>query len=213
MAVLGSLTVPALQAGDTVVMLPATDFDVLLANAGSALDSARLMITDLRTMTRGIASGKGTLGKLVNDDAMYANANQAMAQLRTTLAAVNDPNGSMGRMLHDPAMYNRMVSAIARVDSLGGMIAGGQGSLGKLLTRDDVYNGLLGTVSRADSAVAGLAGISRSFNSGNGSLQRLMSDPGLYDQFLKAVVDLQTLVNDVRQQPKKYTPDINVKVF
>ena len=209
----GSLTVPALQAGDTVVMLPATDFDVLLANAGSALDSARLMITDLRTMTRGIASGKGTLGKLVNDDAMYANANQAMAQLRTTLAAVNDPNGSMGRMLHDPAMYNRMVSAIARVDSLGGMIAGGQGSLGKLLTRDDVYNGLLGTVSRADSAVAGLAGISRSFNSGNGSLQRLMSDPGLYDQFLKAVVDLQTLVNDVRQQPKKYTPDINVKVF
>ncbi len=209
----GSLRSPALQPGDTVVMLPATDFDLLLANAGSALDSARLMITDLRNMTRKVAAGQGTLGKLVNDDSMYDNAAAAMAQLRTTLAAMNDPNGSMGRMLHDPALYNRMLSAIGRVDSLGAMIASGKGSLGKLITSDQLYNGLVGTVNRADSAVAGLAGISRSFSSGKGTLQRLMTDPGLYDQFLKAVVDLQTLIDDVRKQPKKYTPDINVKVF
>lgn len=209
----GSLRAPALQPGDTVVMEVPTDFDVLLAHAGQTLDTARAMVSDMRAMTRRIASGQGTLGKLVTDDAAYTNMVATMSELRTTLAGFNDPKGSMGRMIHDPALYNRLVSAAGRVDSLGAMIAGGHGSLGKLLTRDDVYNGLLGTVSRADSAVGGLTTITRAFQGGNGSLQRLMSDPGLYDQFLKAVVDLQTLISDVRAQPKKYTPNVNVKIF
>ncbi len=209
----GTPRAPALTPGDTVPMQPATDMDVLLANAGQALDSAQLMMSDLRAVTRKINSGQGTLGKMISDDSMYRAITGAMTQLHTTLGQLNDPNGSLGRMVHDPALYNRMVSAVSRVDSLGAMIAAGQGSLGKLLTRDEIYNGLLGTVQRADSAVGGLEAMTRSFRTGNGSLQRLLNDPGLYDQFLKAVVDLQTLINDVRAQPKKYRPDINVKVF
>ncbi len=209
----GTLHAPALTPGDTVPMQPATDMDVLLANAGEALDSARSMMSDLRAVARKINSGQGTLGRMVTDDSMYVAITGAMTQLHSTLGQLNDPNGSLGRMVHDPALYNRLVAAVGRVDSLGAMVAAGQGSLGKLLTRDDIYNGLLGTVQRADSAVGGLEAMTRSFNSGNGSLQRLLNDPGLYDQFLKAVVDLQTLINDVRAQPKKYRPDINVKVF
>lgn len=209
----GSLRARALQPGDTVRMQPATDFDVLLANAGQALDTAKLMVGDMRALTRRIASGQGTLGKLVTDQTAYDNMVVTLAQLRSTLAGFNDPNGSLGRMAHDPTLYNRLVRAVGRVDSLGAMIAGGQGSLGKLLTRDDIYTGLLGTVNRADSAVGGLAAITKSFRGGNGSLQRLMTDPALYDQFVKAVTDLQTLLDDVRTQPKKYTPNVNVKVF
>ena len=209
----GTPRTPVLTPGDTVPMRPATDMDVLLANAGQALDSARLVMSDLRAITRKINSGQGTLGRMITDDSMYDAISGAMAQLHTTLGQLNDPHGSLGRMVHDPALYDRLVSAVSRVDSLGAMVADGQGSLGKLLTRDDIYNGLLGTVHRADSAVGGLEAMTRSFRTGNGSLQRMLNDPGLYDQFLKAIVDLQTLINDVRAQPKKYRPDINVKVF
>lgn len=209
----GTLYTPALQPGDTLPMAAPTDFDVLLANAGSALDTARVMISDLRAVTHRVASGQGTLGKMVVDDSMYRAITGGMTQLRSTLAGFNDPNGSMGRMIHDPALYNRLVSAVDRVDRLGAAIEAGQGSLGKLLTRDDLYNGLLGTVNRADSAVGGLADLTKSFRGGNGTLQRLMTDPGLYDQFLKAVVDLQTMINDIRANPKKFTPNVNVKVF
>ncbi len=209
----GTLRTAALQPGDTLPLQPPTDFDVLLANAGSALDTARAMITDLRSLTRRVASGQGTLGKMVVDDSMYRAITGSMTQLRSTLAAFNDPNGSVGRMVHDPALYNRLVAAVTRVDRLGAAIEAGQGSLGKLLTRDDVYNGLLGTVNRADSAVGGLADLTKSFRGGNGTLQKLMTDPGLYDQFLKAVVDLQSMINDIRANPKKFTPNVNVKVF
>ena len=209
----GSIHAPPLQPGDTLPMATPVDFDVLLANAGSALDTARAMIGDMRSLTRRIASGQGTLGRMIVDDSMYRAITGGMTELRSTLAGFNDPNGSLGRMIHDPRLYNRLLSAVSRVDSLGALIAGGQGSLGKLLTRDDLYNGLLGTVSRADSAVGGLTAITRSFQSGNGTLQRLMTDPGLYDQFLKSVVDLQTMINDIRANPKKFMPDVNVKIF
>lgn len=209
----GSLRARPLQTGDTLPMEPSTDFDLLLAGAAQALDTARAMMVDMRAMTHGLATGRGTLGKLLTDQAAYDDMVATMSELRTTLAGFNDPKGSLGRLAHDPMLYNRLVSAVGRVDSLGAMMAAGQGSLGKLLTGDDLYTGLLGTVNKADSAMNGLAAITGAFRGGNGSLQRLMTDPGLYDQFLKAVVDLQTLVNDVRATPKKYVPDINVKVF
>jgi hypothetical protein len=61
--------------------------------------------------------------------------------------------------------------------------------------------------------MGGLAAMVERMRTGDGSLQKLMSDPQLYDQFLKAVVDLQYLLNDVRQSPGKYQPNINVRVF
>ena len=41
----------------------------------------------------------------------------------------------------------------------------------------------------------------------------MMTDPELYDQFLRAVVDVQTLINDIRLNPSKYKPNITVDVF
>ncbi len=48
---------------------------------------------------------------------------------------------------------------------------------------------------------------------GNGTIQKMMTDPALYDAFLKAVVDMQSIIEDVRREPKRYTPNIDVHVF
>ena len=48
---------------------------------------------------------------------------------------------------------------------------------------------------------------------GDGTIQRMMTDPELYDQFLRAVTDVQTLINDIRLNPAKYKPNITVDVF
>jgi hypothetical protein len=50
-------------------------------------------------------------------------------------------------------------------------------------------------------------------NSQEGTFSRMLTDPRLFDELLKSVTDLQTLLSDVRQNPKKYVPDVNVKVF
>ena len=38
-------------------------------------------------------------------------------------------------------------------------------------------------------------------------------DTALYDQLLKAVIDLQVLLNDIRANPKRYRPEVNIDIF
>jgi hypothetical protein len=40
-----------------------------------------------------------------------------------------------------------------------------------------------------------------------------MTDPQLYDEFLKAVIDLQALVNGIRENPEAFKPEVRVKIF
>jgi phospholipid/cholesterol/gamma-HCH transport system substrate-binding protein len=213
----GSLRAAVLQAGDTVRATPPVDFDALLATAQAALDTARLTVSDLRHLTSSISTGQGTLGRLVNDDVLYTRTVTTLTELQTTLAQVNRSDGTFGRLMRDPALYNRMQTAALRVDSIGAMILRGQGSMGKLLQDDAFYTGLVGVIGRADTAVTGLSGFLGRFNHTNGStpgtFQRLMTDPALYDNFLRAVVDLQTLIRDIRANPKRYRPEVNVDVF
>lgn len=209
----GSARARVLRAGDTLVTGPSVDMDQVIAQAAAALDQAGSIVTDLRTITAGVARGQGTIGKFLADDQLYNRMVGASAQLEGTLAQINRADGTFGRLIRDPALYGRIQGMVGRVDSIGGLILAGNGSLGRLLRDDQLFRSLAGTTARADSAVGGLAAMLERFRTGQGSLQKLMTDPELYDQFLKAVVDLQTLLNDVRREPGRYKPNINVKVF
>jgi hypothetical protein len=67
--------------------------------------------------------------------------------------------------------------------------------------------------TNADSAVLAFSGVVQRMSAGEGSLQKLMTDPQLYDEFLKAVIDLQALVNGIRENPEAFKPEVRVKIF
>jgi phospholipid/cholesterol/gamma-HCH transport system substrate-binding protein len=202
-----------LAEGDTITAEPTMDIEAFMARGGAVLDSASRMVADLRQISSSLVRGEGTLGQLLTNDVLYARLVGATTQLQGTLDQLDNPNGTFGRLLRDPTAYNRLVSAVSRVDSIGQGIMRGQGSLGRLIATDDLYRSLFGTVAKADTAVAGLAGTINRMTTGGGTLQKLTTDPKLYDEFLKAVVDLQTLIADLRANPKKYVPNVQVKVF
>jgi len=209
----GSVRAQVLRSGDTLSAGPSADMDELIAQAAGALDQANSIVGSLREITGGLASGQGSMGRFLMDEQLYLRMVGATGELQTTLAQVNRADGTFGRLLRDPALYGQIQGAIGRVDSIGGLILGGQGSMGRLLRDDQLFQSLASTTARADSAMGGLTALLDGMRSGEGSLQKLLTEPELYDQFLKAVVDLQALLNDVRQTPGKYKPDIQVKVF
>ena len=209
----GSQSAIVLQEGDTVQTEQVMDIEQFLARGGAILDSASLAVADVRRITRGLAKGKGTMGQLLTDEQLYQRMMSATTQLQGTLAQFSNPNGTVGRLMQDPALYDRLISAVSRVDTLGGAILRGQGSLGKLIQSDQLYGMVFSGVSRADSALTDFGGLLSRLNNGKGALQKLSSDPELYDAFLKAVVDLQTLIADLRANPKKYVPGVTVRVF
>lgn len=209
----GSAGARVLQAGDTLATGESLDLDQFIMQASNALDEATGIVVNLQDLTGGLVRGEGTFGQLLTDDQLYANINATSIELRRTLAEINRADGTFGRLIRDPTLYDRLHGAVARVDSLGAMIMYGNGSMSMLLRDDALYQSVLGTLGRADTAVTGLAGFMDRMTTGDGAIQKLMTDPELYDEFLRAVIDLQTMINDIRLNPDKYKPNIKVDIF
>ena len=209
----GSLRATPLAAGDTIPAATLMDIEQFMVKASDAMDRANVIVDDLRQITGGMARGEGTMGALLRDDQLYVRMLGATDELNKLLVQVNRGEGALSRMIYDPELYHRMVSAAARVDSLGGLMLNGRGSLSQLLRSDSLYRSLVGMTARGDAAAAEFSALLKKVNGTDGTLNRLLTDPRLYDELLKSVTDLQTLLADVRQNPKKYVPDVNVKVF
>jgi phospholipid/cholesterol/gamma-HCH transport system substrate-binding protein len=206
----GSPEYPALQSGDTLQSLPPLDYETVLRTASSTLDRVQDVIVDLRTITDGLARGEGTLGALLTDEELYARMTIATTELAGLMRTVNRSDGTVGRMIRDPELYDRMNRTLARLDSLGAAITEGEGSLGRLISDDSLYEGLVGVVGRADSALAGVEGFVGRATEADGTMARLLEDPELYDQLLRTIVELQTLIQEIREDPGALSPRIRV---
>ncbi len=127
---MGSDSTPAVLPGSIIQGQAPQDFtkifDTLSATV-SQLDSVAIAATSL---VKRISNGNGTLGKLVNNDSLYENANQMVANARdvmdTARTAVSRISGSVERLSGE-------------MDSITGRINRGEGTIGKLLTKDDLY--------------------------------------------------------------------------
>jgi phospholipid/cholesterol/gamma-HCH transport system substrate-binding protein len=209
----GSPNLPVIQPGDTIPSLSAVEFEDLLTQVANALAGVEGLIAGLREITASLSRGEGTLGELLMDPRLYEEMVGATTQIRELLGEINRADGTLGRLIRDPALYEEVRAAIARVDTLGTAILHGQGTLSKLLESDEFYQQLLGTLGRADSTLGIISGTLAEVMEGQGTIQRLLTDPALYDQFLKTVIDLQTLIEDIRANPKRFRPEVKVKIF
>lgn len=209
----GSPQFPVVVEGDTIASVPAVEFEEVLTLAANTLAGVQGLIDNLREITELIARGEGTLGELLTDPDLYDEILASAAGLREFLAEMNRADGTFSRLMRDPAVYDALLSTLARIDTIGTEVLHGGGTLNRLLESDEAYRSLLATVGRADSILTTLNGIIGEAAEGDGTIQRLLTDPALYDQFLKTIIDLQRLIDDIRADPRKYRPEVNVKIF
>jgi phospholipid/cholesterol/gamma-HCH transport system substrate-binding protein len=206
----GSPGYTPLQPGDTLKSIGALDYEAVLRTAATTLDHVQDVVVDLRVLTDRLAAGEGTLGALLTDEALYQRMTVATAEMAALLRTVNQSDGTLSRAIRDPELYNRMTSTLARLDSLGAAVLDGEGSLGKLVRDDALYDGMVGVVGRADTTLAGVEGFLGSVAGGDGTMARLLEDPQLYDELLKTIVDLQALIQEIREDPGALSPQIEV---
>jgi phospholipid/cholesterol/gamma-HCH transport system substrate-binding protein len=97
-------------------------------------------------MTKDIEAGKGSLGKLVKDDALYIEAKNTLTQAREALGGIQtmskritEGKGTLGRLLNDDALYADMQGAVASLNGIMKKVERGEGTLGKLITDDSLY--------------------------------------------------------------------------
>ncbi|HEU4749300.1 MAG TPA: MlaD family protein [Gemmatimonadaceae bacterium] len=194
-----------LREGDTLLILPSTDYEAVVAQASGVMEEVTGLTRDLKVMTGSIARGEGTLGQLVTNRALYDQLNSTLSSTNSLMARLENPRGTIGRLLNDPSLYNSLTTTVASADRLVSQIAAGEGSIGKLLQSDSLYLQLVSIVGRADSLVGTMA-------NGTGTVQKLFTDEELYNQLLNTVKSLNSVLIDVRRDPRRYTPGM-IKVF
>jgi phospholipid/cholesterol/gamma-HCH transport system substrate-binding protein len=132
-------------------------------------------MTQIDSITRKIDQGEGTLGRIVNDPALYEEVQSAAANLQAILARIERGEGSLGQMLTDTTLYDNASQSLANLSEISERVKEGKGSVGRLFADDELY------VNAADT-LANFRDVSAKANNGVGSLGKLVNDDALYEE-------------------------------
>ena len=168
-------------------------------------DNANSTMLEAHDFVRDLRSGNGTIGKLVSDDEAYTRFNVLMDRMDTLIEKVSNGPGTSARFINDPAVYDKTDKILSRVESVAARIDRGEGTLGKLTKDETIYNEFRDTVNKFSGLVA-------SIQNGEGSAGKFIKDPTLYNSLNESSSEIQKLLYDFRQNPKKFLT-INFKLF
>ncbi len=199
----GSPEAPILAAGDTVPSAIAVDYEQMLASASELVNDLAAVLRNMRTLADTLLAGQGTAGRLLMDTTLNVELLSTSRSMNEFLSAVGSGEGAFAQLAQDEQLWEDLRSVVAGLDTLTATLVSGEGTLSRLITDETLYLELATTSARADSLLSAI-------ESGEGTLGQLVTDQELYESLLKLLVDVQNVVLELRQDPRKYVPPIKV---
>jgi phospholipid/cholesterol/gamma-HCH transport system substrate-binding protein len=179
------------------------DYDILRSSTSNTVNDFATSGTDvaqrlsklsdqLSAIVKDVQEGKGTVGRLFSDEALYNNLNATVREAEDMIRQIRSGNGSAGRFVNDPALYNNANEVVISLRTIAEDLRAGRGSAGKFLTNDELYNRLNRTADRLDHAVDNINEMVADINSGRGTLGKLVKDEQLYNDARAAIARFNT---------------------
>jgi len=186
-----------------------------------------------------VEAGKGTIGRLIYDESLYAKANRAVDEAQKLISDTASGRGSLGKFLTDEQFYDNLNATVQKADAIVDDVRKAEGSLGKFIYDPDLYQkaenlmvqanqlvdnvqrgqGTLGKMITDDSlfrqtsaAADSFAKIGAQIEKGQGTAGRLIHDPALYANTNQMMLSVRELIADFRQNPKKFLT-IKLEIF
>lgn len=212
--------------------------DVIKASQGT-VEQLNVILAKLNTLIDNISSGKGSIGQLVSNDALYHKVYDTMDELHRLTNNLNQGKGSLGKLMTNDDLYNRANATVDSLQKIATELNNGQGTAGKLLKDPSLYNNLNKTIENTNTLVSNinegkgsigylakdpafahklnetvvqLNDILTRVNKGEGTLGQLSVNDTLYKNTDQLMVETRSLIGAVRQNPKKYLT-IRLKIF
>lgn len=197
--------------------------------ATASLGEARALIQDIR-------AGKGTIGKLFTDEAVYRDLDKFVVAAENVATAVSRGNGALGKLIRDPALHNELLASVRNLQEITTGIKSGKGSLGQLMNDPALAEALTATTknlqgvtdrlnrgdgtagklltdvqlyNRLNSMADRVDQITGRLSAGEGTAGQLLQNKQLYENMNQTMVELRLLLVEVKKDPKKY---LNLKV-
>ncbi len=114
-------------------------FARLLDDLDAMAKSGNAAFLKVGNLADSLESGKGTLGKLINDNALYAEMKRAFSNLSAITGDLKSGRGTLGKLLVDDSLYLDTKSVMSNLKDITGKIRRGEGTLGKLVNSDKLY--------------------------------------------------------------------------
>ena len=163
------------------------------ATSGTELAQRLSKLSDeINGIVKDVKGGKGTVGRLFSDEALYNNLNATIRETEDVMKDIRGGNGSAGRFINDPALYNNANEIALSMKAIAADLRAGRGSAGKFLTDEEFYNRINRTADRLDKSVDSINLIIADINAGNGTLGKLIRDEQIYNDARTAIARFNT---------------------
>jgi phospholipid/cholesterol/gamma-HCH transport system substrate-binding protein len=217
--------------GQEIPSLNAEGFDSLIQTGTDVMASLQVTVARIDKMLADIQAGKGNVGKLLVDDALYNHLLEVVDEVHKLTIALNSKDSTIGKLVYDHELYDDLHKTLGRVDNLVQGLQEGQGSAGKLLKDPALYDDAQKTIAglhklvddlnagqgtagkllkseelhkQLQDTIAKLDLMLDKINSGQGTIGQLMVNPQLYDNLSGATREMHLLMKDFRANPKKF---------
>jgi phospholipid/cholesterol/gamma-HCH transport system substrate-binding protein len=208
---------------------PSGSLSAVAEQASAGIEEATELVKEIR-------AGRGTLGHLFTDEALYRELTGLVSSAEQVANGINQGRGTLGRLANDPAAARALEGSLDNLQVLTARIRAGEGSLGKLLNDDALamsmksasanLDTLTGRINRGDGTLGKLATDQELYNrlssvsdrldkvvaalqQGEGTAGQLLQDKRLYENMNGTMSELRDLVAAIRKDPKRF---LNVRV-
>jgi phospholipid/cholesterol/gamma-HCH transport system substrate-binding protein len=211
---------------------PAAQLTDLATQVGEGVDNLSALVADMR-------AGKGTVGRLLTDEELYAELRRFEASAGALTDSLRQGRGTLGRLLNDRRAAESLEASLANIETLTRQINSGEGSLGKLL-KDDAFSKSLTSATANFDRVAGrlnsgegtagklitdpalfdrmnsvsqrVDSLVERLNAGEGTAGQLLKDRALYENMNKVTSEISSLIAEIKKDPRKYLT-VRVSIF
>lgn len=90
-------------------MTTLTNLEVAIGDARSIASQTKWLVTDIQ-------QGRGSVGKLLTDDAVYVEMRDSLTQLKEIMQKVNTGEGTAGRIVNDASLYKNAKLTMQKLD-------------------------------------------------------------------------------------------------
>jgi phospholipid/cholesterol/gamma-HCH transport system substrate-binding protein len=211
---------------------PIPQFSDITTQVGASVDELTGLLQDVR-------AGRGTVGKLVTDERLYAELRRFAASAGDLTEGLRQGRGTLGQLLNDPQAARSLERSLANIETMTRQINSGEGNLGTLVNDDRFVKSLTSATSNLEAITArlnageGTAGklitdpalfnrlssvterldqIVTRLNEGEGTAGRLLKDRQLYENMNKVTAEISSLIAEIRKDPRKYL-SVRVSIF
>ena len=184
----GTPGLPLMKSGDEIPIIPEVGLEPLVRRPPEVNSSIDSILYNLKDISRKIANGEGTAGRIISDTTLYANLATALEQTTRVMSEIQK---------NQKRIMDKLDATLERTSSITSKIDRGEGNLGKFVNEEGLYNNLSNSVGRLDSILAKI-------DRGDGSAGALVNDAQLYEEIRNLVVRVNNLIADIEKNPRKY---------